>query len=336
MFILNVIEHLLRDCYDVPRRLKTPPSATQGVPRLRHQGDIVEQRVLGKSGLKVTVLGYGAMALHGREDVSDKDAEYLLGSILDSGVTFVDTSPDYGASEERIGKFISHRRSEYLLASKCGCNITEDGKRLDPFHLWTRERLISNIELSLRRLRTEYIDIWQIHNASVEDVDSGDLVAIMEEVKQSGKVRHVSISSELPDIATYIKRGDFATYQIPYSALQREHELVIEDAAAAGCGVIVRGGVAQGSSDTGRRKELLELWEKAGLDELLDEGESRTQFVLRYTISHPGMSTTIVGTKSRDHLAESLVAIESGPLSADAYASAKSRLDEAGESPANG
>jgi aryl-alcohol dehydrogenase-like predicted oxidoreductase len=294
----------------------------------------MEQRVLGKSGLKVSVLGYGAMALHDPKDISDKDAEHLLGSVLDSGVTFVDTSPDYGASEERIGKYISHRRSEYYLASKCGCNITEDGVRLDPIHLWTRERLISNIELSLRRLGTEYIDIWQIHNASVEDVDRGDLVAVMEEVKQSGKVHHVSISSELPHIATYIERRDFATYQIPYSALQREHELVIGDAAAAGCGVIVRGGVAQGSAVTGRRKELLELWEKAGLDELLDEGESRSQFVLRYTISHPGMSTTIVGTRSRDHLAENLVAIESGPLADDVYASAKARLDDAGESPA--
>ena len=295
----------------------------------------MEKRTLAKTGLEVTVLGYGAMAIRDRDDVSDKEAEKILGAVLDSGVTFVDTSPDYGASEERIGRFISHRRSEYFLATKCGCNITESGERLEPSHLWTKERLIENIELSLRRLQCDYVDIWQLHNAAVKDVDSGDLVAVMEEVKRSGKVRHVSISSTLPHIATYIERGDFATYQIPYSAMQREHEGVIGDAAASGCGVIVRGGVAQGNAgSTPKKQTTLELWEKARLDELLDEGESRTQFLLRYTISHPGMSTTIVGTRNTDHLAENLVAVEAGPLSDEVYEDAKARLDGAGESPA--
>ena len=142
----------------------------------------MERRRLGKSELDVTVLGYGAIPIGDLNVIGEKEAESVLGLVLDSGVTFVDTAPDYHSSEERIGKYISHRRSEYFLASKCGCNITEAGKTLEPNHLWTKERLISNIEMSLRRLRTEYLDIWQIHNASVEDVHSGDLVAVMEEV----------------------------------------------------------------------------------------------------------------------------------------------------------
>src|SRR5712692_2814680 len=81
------------------------------------------RRTLGRTGLDVTSLGYGAMELAGRgpRAVSDADAEAVLNEVLDAGINFIDTSIDYGRSEELIGKFISHRRSEYFLASKCGC-----------------------------------------------------------------------------------------------------------------------------------------------------------------------------------------------------------------------
>src|SRR3990172_2855305 len=82
------------------------------------------KRQLGRTGLQVTTLGYGAMELRGAprgRDVSDEQAERILNAVLDAGINFIDTSIDYGVSEERIGKYISHRRSEYYLATKCGC-----------------------------------------------------------------------------------------------------------------------------------------------------------------------------------------------------------------------
>ena len=289
----------------------------------------MEKRALGNTGLEVTLLGYGAIPIGDRE-LSEEAVERTINTVLDSGVNFVDTAPDYWDSEERIGKYISHRRSEYYLATKCGCDITESGEPLG--HIWTKEKLISNLELSLRRMRTDYVDIWQIHNAYVDDVDQGELLAVMEEVKRSGKVRHISVSSHLPHVRTFIERGDFETYQITYSALDRAHEMVIGEASASGCGVIVRGYVGSVGSKT-RRPKRLELWKKANLDELLGEGESRFQFLLRFTISHKGISTTIVGTSNADHLAENLASIEAGPLPNATYEEAKRRLDAAGESP---
>ena len=292
----------------------------------------MEQRTLGDTGLRATVLGYGAMELRDPQRVNDTQAEHLLGAVLDGGINFVDTSPDYGVSEDRIGAYISHRRSEYALATKGGCNVDAHGKGGDPGHVWTRERLLANIEQSLQRLRTDHVDVWQLHNAPVEDVDGGELLEVMREVQAAGKVRHVSISSTLPAIATYIERRAFATYQIPYSALQREHEVVIGEAAAAGAGVIIRGGVAKGEHSA-KQSDRWGLWETCKLDEFLAEGESRSGLLLRLTITHAGMHTTIVGTKNPEHLADNLAAVERGTVPEDTYAEIKRRLTEAGEHP---
>ena len=88
------------------------------------------RRTLGKTGLEVTTLGYGAMELRGAPrgpEVSDTEAEKVLNAVLDSGINFIDTSIDYGRSEEMIGKYISNRRGEYYLASKCGCVVGAQG-----------------------------------------------------------------------------------------------------------------------------------------------------------------------------------------------------------------
>lgn len=292
----------------------------------------METRTLGRTGLDVTVLGYGAMAVRRtpEEGLSDDDAGQVLGAVLDEGINFVDTAPDYGLSEERIGKHISHRRAEYYLATKCGCNVPREVGEHIPSHIWNRETLLRNIELSLKRLKTDYVDIWQLHNAGVSDVEQGDLLQVMEDVKKQGKVRHVSISSTLPQIMTYVERGCFDTYQIPYSALQRDEEASITAAAESGAGTIIRGGVAKGEPGGDlATHDRWRTWTAAGLDDLRGEGESRSAFLLRFTISHPHMHTTIVGTQNLDHLAENLRAAEAGRLAADVYKEAKRRLSAA-------
>ena len=272
------------------------------------------------------------MELRDPRQVSDRQAQHVLGAVLDGGINFIDTSPDYGASEDRIGAYLSQRRSEYVLATKGGCNVDAHGRGGDPRHVWTREQLLANIEQSLKRLRTDHVDIWQLHNAPVEEVDGAALLEVMHEVRAAGKVRHVSISSTRPDLETYIERRAFATYQIPYSTLQREHEAVIDEAAAAGAGVIIRGGVAKGEHSA-RMADRWALWETCRLDEFVAEGESRSGFLLRLTITHPGMHTTIVGTRNPQHLADNLAAAERGIVPADTYAEIKRRLTEAGEHP---
>ena len=296
----------------------------------------IPTNTFGRTGLSVTKLGYGAMEVRGTRiwggrPVSDNEADAILNAVLDSGITFIDTANDYGRSEEYIGKFLSHRRSEYVLATKCGCTVVHKDENTDDTpHVWTRENLFRGLHESLERMKTDYVDIMQLHNPSVEQTEAGDLISALQEMKAQGKVRWIGISSTHPHIEAYISSGVFDVFQIPYSALERVHEDAIQKAADSGAGVIVRGGVARGEPGEGLGgTERWEAWEKASLDELLDEGETRTQWLLRFTNTHPGMHTNIVGTKSPAHLADNVKAASRGPLSAEVYAEAKKRLSAA-------
>ena len=287
---------------------------------------------LGRTGLEVTRLGFGT-ALKGGPD-NDK-FDRLLNAVLDSGINFIDTANDYGSgwespAEEHIGRAIGARRSEYYLATKCGCAAPGP-------HVWTRENAFRGLHESLERLKTDYVDLMQYHNPTVEEAEAGDLVTVLQDMRQQGKVRWLGCSTTLPHLPTFLEWGVFDSFQIPYSALEREHEDWITKSAEAGVGIVIRGGVAQGEPDqataTERRASTWKKFEDAGLDELRDEGDSRTTFILRYTLAHPHSDTNIVGTTSIDHLNENVGGIAKGPLTEDAYAEAKRRLDAAGEKP---
>ena len=119
---------------------------------------------LGRTGLEVTNLGYGAMELR-RAAAQGTDVGDLLNRVLDSGINFIDTSPDYGPSEELIGEHLSSRRDEFYLASKCGCVV--DGSsppaRGIPAHEFTPETIRAGVEQSLRRMNTDHLDLVQFH-----------------------------------------------------------------------------------------------------------------------------------------------------------------------------
>ena len=294
---------------------------------------VLPTAVLGRTGLEVTRLGFGTAL---SRKMPDSEWDQLLNAVLDSGINFIDTANDYGVrwdvpAEEQIGKHISDRRSEYYLATKCGCG--PDGGD----HIWTRENAERGLEQSLRRMKTDYVDIMQYHNPTVGEAEEGDLIAVLKDMRDQGKVRWLGISTTLPHLPYYLDTGVFDTFQIPYSALEREHEDWVVKSAEAGIGIIIRGGVAQGepSGDVNeRRSKKWSTFEGAGLDELREEGESRTALILRYTLTHPNADTNIVGTSRIPHLEENLAGIMSGPLSADTYAEMKRRLDSVGESPA--
>jgi aryl-alcohol dehydrogenase-like predicted oxidoreductase len=284
---------------------------------------------------------------HGRGPEIDRDgAGALLHAVLDAGINFIDTSPDYGLSEEIIGASISKRRDEFFIASKCGCPVNTPppapGKMWE--HVFTPDNIRAGVEQSLRRMHFDTIDLVQFHSSPSRDVlEENGAVEALVSLRDEGKVRFLGMSGTLPHIRDHIAMGVFDAFQIPYSALEREHEEIITDAAAAGSGTIVRGGVARGAPDSaptgagggssGRWRRMARQtdderrarWGRAHLDDLLD-GDGRTGFMLRFTISHPQMDTTIVGTANREHLAANLAAAAKGPLPPDVYAEARRRL----------
>jgi len=295
------------------------------------------KRKLGRTGLDVTVLGYGAMELRNQEGyrrpLAPGQAQQVLNAVLDAGINFIDTSIDYGESEENIGKYISHRRGEYFLASKCGCpaGVDEPSMRSgDRRHSYTRENITAGVNQSLKRMKTDYLDLIQFHHGpSPQALKEEGSIETLLELKRQGKVRFIGSSSTLPTLLDHINMGAFDAFQIPYSALEREHEEAISQAAKAGAGTIIRGGVARGVGQSGQgRTDTWRLWDRARLDDLLGD-MTKMEFILRFTISHPGMSTTIVGTLNPSHLMENVAAASKGPLPASVYTEAKRRLDAA-------
>ncbi|HXY93731.1 MAG TPA: aldo/keto reductase [Acidimicrobiia bacterium] len=300
---------------------------------------------LGRTGLEVTKLGYGAMELRGgdraRTQVDPRAAGDILNAVLDAGINFIDTSPDYGASEELIGEHISHRREEFYLASKCGCPVDQPrpapGQR--PEHVFTPENIRAGVEQSLRRMRTDHLDLVQFHiSPSRETLEENGAVEALQQLRDEGKTRFIGMSGTLPNLTDHIEMGVFDAFQIPYSAVEREHEVAIHDAAEAGSGTIIRGGVARGApvvddSTLARYPDFWrpmvearrDKWDDADLDDLLD-GMSRMEFMLRFTLSHPDLNTTIVGTANLAHLADNVAAARADALPPDVYAAAKQRL----------
>jgi aryl-alcohol dehydrogenase-like predicted oxidoreductase len=288
----------------------------------------------------VTVLGYGAMELRGRPSgpaIDDQEAGRLLNAVLDAGINLIDTSIDYGRSEELIGRYLAGRRDEYFLATKCGCLLEPPAGARPPFpHDYSADNVRAGLEQSLRRLATDRLDLVQVHmSPSRDQLQADKTVETLQSLRDEGKVRFIGMSGILPNLPDHIAMGVFDVFQIPYSAVQREHEDLITAAAEAGAGTLIRGGAARGApaQDKGWRQGPLGLpegegqrrWESSGMDDLLGD-MTRMEFVLRFTLSNPGLSTTIVGTSSVDHLGSNLAVAEKGPLPADVYEEAKRRL----------
>jgi len=256
--------------------------------------------------------------------------------VLDAGINYIDTSIDYGLSEERIGRYISTRRSQYYLASKCGCLVgaTQAPPGQRNAHVFTRDNILKGVEQSLARMKTEYLDVVQFHaSPSKETLEEHGALDALLKLKEAGTVRFIGMSATLPHLLDHIAMGVFDVFQIPYSAVEREHEEAIGAAAEAGAGIVVRGGAAKGGPSEERRSGWQwDRWRQAQLDELL-EGMSPMEFILRFTFTNPDLDTTIVGTVNPTHLQSNLDALQHGPLPPELYGEAKRRLAAAGSVP---
>jgi aryl-alcohol dehydrogenase-like predicted oxidoreductase len=300
------------------------------------------KRTLGRTGLEVTTLGFGALELRSMvagvgRPLTPGQPERILNAVLDAGINYIDVAVDYGEAEGHIGRCISSRRQEFFLASKCGCPLdvtkfspserTRFGTPLPRLHDYSRQNIMDAVHQSLRRMKTDYLDVLQFHFSPAKEVlEQEGAIETLQDLRRAGKIRFLGCSSILPNITDHIQMGVFDVFQVPYSALQSEHEAAIADAAKAGAGIVIRGGVARGEPGKGQGSaNVWKLWEQAKMDEWL-EGMSATEFMLRFTITSPDVHTTIVGTLNPAHLQENVAAVLKGPLPPSMYNEAKRRL----------
>ena len=183
-------------------------------------------------------------------------------------------------------------------------------------------------------MKTDYLDVVQFHaSPSRQALEKHGVLDALIKLREEGKVRFVGMSATLPHLMDHIAMGVFDVFQIPYSAVEREHEAAIATASQKGAGIVIRGGAAKGAPTEGKQAGLQwERWRQAHLVDLLD-GLTPMEFILRFTFSNPDLDTTIVGTIKPAHLQANLEILQQGPLPPDVYGQAKRHLAAAGSVP---
>ncbi len=272
----------------------------------------MEKRILGKTDLEVTRLGFGGARITG-ETSSSGQVESLLNAVLDRGINFVDTAACYGDSEELIGRSISHRRDEYVLATKCG-HATGEAQGED----WSERVISESIDRSLRRLGTDRLDLVQLHTCSAEVLRAGEATAALLRAREAGKTRYVGYSGDGDNALEAIRMGVFDTLQTSLNPVdQQALNAVLPAAQQAGMGVIAKRPVANGAIGRGaspyRYADV--YWERAQHLQVPDRApENPLEFSLRFTLSHQVIDTAIVGTTSAEHARQNIQFATAGSL----------------------
>ncbi len=281
----------------------------------------MHKRRLGRTGLMVTEIGFGALEV-GRDwgvvvtDMTKPDEEtaiQLLVDVVKSGINFVDTAMAYVKSEERIGKAIASgrlQRTNFYLATKGGERYDEvTGSIYD----YTYEGMVHSLHESYERLQTDYIDLLQIHTASADVVRAGEAMRALEHFQELGKCGFVGASFEdTLACKLALESGHYDTIQITYNLLERqEAEELLALAQRADVGVIIKLPLAKGLLS--RKADKLGSAEQVQVEPyrfLERPGQTLAQGALRFVLSHPAVSTVIVGTKRLEHLQENLDAAD--------------------------
>ncbi len=232
----------------------------------------------------------------------------FLNDVLDSGVNLIDTAAAYWLSEERIGKALSGRRSEFVLASKWGEWCDESGSVYDysPAAMW------KFLDSSLTKLNTDVIDLYQIHSAPLEVIQSGEALAEMQKAREQGRIRFIGLSCGEAEALAAIQSGGYDTIQISYNVLGRSMEnRVLPMALSANMGVLIKDGLAAGRlADKIHRLggEHAALKERVAALQSLAEGwaMSLNELALRFVLSNPAVSSVIAGTRSGAHLLDNI------------------------------
>jgi aryl-alcohol dehydrogenase-like predicted oxidoreductase len=268
----------------------------------------------GNTGIKVFPLGFGAGHIGGNE-LSDKDASFLLNSILDSGINLIDTARGYGRSEERIGKFISKRRNEYILSTKVGYGITG-------FNDWTYDCISAGVDEALKLMQTDYIDIVHLHSCQLGTLQHGVVIDALNKTVEAGKVRVAAYSGENQELEFAVRSGKFRSVQTSVNITdQRGIEGILQEAKSSGMGVIAKRPLANvpwqfKEQPFGDYSEQYWLrWKKMNLDFGIDWNE----IALRFVVFSNVVDCTIAGSANIGHIRKNLEIIAKGPLPADIY-----------------
>jgi aryl-alcohol dehydrogenase-like predicted oxidoreductase len=269
----------------------------------------MNRRPLGNTGLLVSEIGLGAGSLGG-EEIPEEVAGELINAALDAGVTLIDTARSYGLSEERIGRYASSRRDEFVLSSKGGYGAPGVPD-------WTPEAILRGIDRALEVMRTDRIDVFHLHSCPLELAKREDLIEALERAKDAGKIRVLGYSGEGEALTYAVRTGRFGAIQCSVNLFdQSSFEYVLPAAKHKGIGVIAKRalGNAVWQYRDWPEGDHATYWERMQAMQLDPGDVDWHELALRFSAFAPGVASALVGTTRVDHLLEDIAAIEKGPL----------------------
>jgi aryl-alcohol dehydrogenase-like predicted oxidoreductase len=321
--------------------LQDPPSKAGGSPPPTQKGKqdpvAIEHRVLGKTGLKVALLGFGGSEI-GFERAEQAVVDRLLNLSLDAGLNLLDTAECYVDSEDLIGRAVGGRRKEYVLCTKVG-HYAEPGESG-----WSKAAIARSLERSLKRLRTDCVDLVQLHLAPLAELRKGECIEALEEAKAAGKTRFLGFSGD-GEAARYALETDrFDTLQTSVNIVDQEAiDLTLPLAKEKNVGVLTKRTIANAVWRHERQPEAgyhVEYWRR--LQKLaypFARGERRTAtgpdgpaaVALRFVASLPEVSVMLVGTTKPERWRENAELLAAGPLPKAEFDAIRERWKEVAE-----
>ncbi len=275
---------------------------------------------LGTSDLNLSEVSFGCMSL----GIDHAENTKLLHQALDKGINYFDTADlyDKGENEVTVGKAFSGMRDKVIIATKVGNQWRPDGSGWD----WnpTKAYILQAVEDSLKRLQTDYIDLYQLHGGTISDpID--ETIEAFELLKQQGKIRYYGISSIRPNvIREYVKRSNIVSVMMQYSLLDRRpEESVLDLLQEHNIGVMARGSLAQGLLAGKPAKPYLgytsEEVQKAAdaVNEIAGNKRKAAEVAVRYVQHHPAISSAVLGIRTEEQLHDALQVANGAPLTAE-------------------
>jgi aryl-alcohol dehydrogenase-like predicted oxidoreductase len=292
----------------------------------------METRQFGSTDMKVSVLGFGGAEI-GFEKATVKVVARLLGDALDAGLNVIDTAECYLQSEALIGEAVGVRRNDFYLFTKCG-HI--EGSYVED---WRPDSLLRSIKRSLKRLKTDRVDLVQLHSCSEGELRKGDVIAALQRARERGYTRYLGYSGDGQAARYAIETGAFDALQTSLSITDQEAiDLTLPLARERSMGVIVKRPLANAVWRHAQKPEktyVQPYWErlqKLNYDFLKADPKKTVSIALGFTVSVPGVHTAIVGTSKPGRWRENAALLESEPPSPQQFQAIRARWHQAAES----
>lgn len=268
----------------------------------------MEMRTLGRTGLKVSRLGIGLAEIGNLSMDEVAQAAHILNTALDAGIAFLDTAACYGNSEALVGKAVAHRRDEFVLATKAG-HVTGGYEGEE----WTAQTVCDSIDRSLRRLHTDHLDLVQLHTCSVQVLEQGDVIRVLQEARDAGKTRFIGYSGDNEAALWAVKSGLFDTLQTSFNLVdQNARRYLFEPAKAQGMGIIAKRPIANAVWGAREARSAYAAAYFARAQKMASSGaiagapDNGVMLALGFSLAHDAVDTAIAGTRNLDHLRQNI------------------------------